>query len=83
MNRKRKRRMFILIAMACTTFSLLWLPIHVIHVWRVIFSDYFPFSDAMYIIKIVANTLSYLNSCLNPFIYVFVSSKFRKYFFME
>ena len=37
----------------------------------------------MYIIKLIAHTLSYSNSCVNPFIYAFMGTKFRSYFYAE
>ena len=32
----------------------------------------------MYIIKIISHFLSYANSCVNPFVYAFLSDGFRK-----
>lgn len=82
-RRQKKRKILILIASVCITFALLWLPAHVIQIWRVVFHDSFPYTDSMYIIKIIAHTLSYANSCVNPFIYAFMGTKFRNYFYLE
>ena len=37
----------------------------------------------MYIMKLISHTLSFSNSCFNPFIYVFMGTKFRNYFAVE
>ena len=60
-----------------------WLPAHVIQVWKIIFNSTFPYSDIMYIIKVVSHTLSYSNSLINPFIYVFIGAKFRNHIYLE
>jgi KISS1 receptor len=82
-RRQKKRKILILIASVCITFALLWLPAHVIQLWRVVFHNSFPYTDSMYIIKIIAHTLSYANSCVNPVIYAFMGTKFRNYFYLE
>lgn len=75
--KQRKRKLLILIGIVSLSFSVLWLPIHVINLWKVLFSDSFPYTDSMYIIKLIAHTLSYLNSSLNPFFYVLMGGKFK------
>jgi hypothetical protein len=37
----------------------------------------------MYIIKVISHTLSYSNSLINPFIYVFIGTKFRNHIRLE
>jgi hypothetical protein len=76
---QKKTKILILIGAVSITFTLTWLPAHTIQIWRTIFRDTFPFNDLMYIIKVVAHTLSYSNSFINPFIYIFVGSKFKSH----
>ncbi len=81
--RKQKIKILILIGTVSLTFALTWLPAHVIQIWKVIFNSSFPYSDFMYITKFIAHTLTYSNSVLNPFIYVFIGSKFRGHIYSE
>nr|QVK45765.1 G protein-coupled receptor [Proales similis] len=83
MLRRQKTRILILIATISITFAILWLPAHVIQIWKVVFRKYFPYSDPMYIAKLIGHTLSYSNSLINPFIYAFVGTKFRHHLYDE
>ena len=76
---KKKTKILILIGAVSITFGLTWLPVHIIQIWRTVFRGKFPYNDTMYILKVVAHTLSYSNSFINPFIYIFVGSKFKSY----
>jgi hypothetical protein len=82
-SKKQKFKILLLIATVSITFGLTWLPAHVIQIWKVVFNSSFPYSESMYIIKFIAHTLSYSNSLLNPFIYVFIGAKFRSHFYKE
>lgn len=81
--RKQKQKILILIATVSITFALTWLPAHVIQIWKVAFNSSFPYNDTMYIVKVISHTLSYSNSLLNPFIYVFIGTKFRNHIYSE
>jgi hypothetical protein len=82
-TKKQKFKILLLIATVSCTFALTWLPAHVIQIWKVAFNSSFPYSESMYIIKFLAHTLSYSNSFLNPFIYVFIGAKFRSHLYSE
>lgn len=77
--KKQKFKILLLIATVSITFGLTWLPAHVIQIWKVVFNSSFPYNDLMYIIKVISHTLTYSNSLLNPFIYVFIGAKFRSH----
>lgn len=81
--KKQKFKILVLIATVSITFALTWLPAHVIQIWKVAFNSYFPYSDSMYIIKVISHTLTYSNSLLNPIIYVFIGAKFRSHIYSE
>jgi hypothetical protein len=81
--KKQKLKILILIATVSITFALTWLPAHIINIWRVAFESSFPYNDFMYIVKFIAHTLNYTNSVLNPFIYVFIGTRFRNHIYSE
>lgn len=81
--KKQRVKLLFLIATVAMTFAFLWLPAHVINIWKVVFNKYFPYSDTMYIMKVISHTLTYSNSLLNPIIYVFIGAKFRNYIYDE
>lgn len=81
--KKQRVKLLLLIATVAMTFAFLWLPAHVINIWKVVFNQYFPYSDTMYIMKVISHTLTYSNSLLNPIIYVFIGAKFRNYIYDE
>ena len=81
--RKQKLKILILIALVSITFALTWLPAHFIRIWKVAFNSSFPYNDTMYLIKVFSHTLTYTNSVLNPFFYVFIGAKFRSHIYSE
>jgi hypothetical protein len=83
-NGMRQRiKLLIIIATVSITFFLTWLPVHILRVWMSMFKSSFPYTDQMYIIKAISHVLSYSNSVVNPFVYVFIGARFRQYFYLE
>ena len=76
---KRRKRVTKLVASVVIVFATFWLPIHIINLWLKL-DDNFPRTPAMYTFKLFAHTLSYANSCVNPFVYAYLSDGFRKAF---
>lgn len=68
-----------MIALIILMFAICWFPIHVVNIYTKVYPE-FPKTEAMFIIKVLAHTLSYTNSCLNPIIYAFLNDIFRKSF---
>ena len=66
-----------MVAIVVILFGLCWFPIYLIVLWKQFDPD-FPATELMRNIKLFANTLSYANSCVNPFVYAFVNEGFRK-----
>ena len=56
-------------------FLLCWLPIHVVPMLGSLGS-----ATANKLVQILVDSLSFLNSCLNPILYAFLSSRFRQSF---
>ena len=76
---KRRKRVTKLVASVVIVFATFWLPIHIINLWLK-FDVNFPKVPMMFNFKIFAHTLSYANSCVNPFVYAYLSDGFRKAF---
>ena len=77
---QRRKRATKLVAIVVILFASFWLPIHVINLWLKLDNDNFPRTPTMYAFKLVAHTLSYANSCVNPIVYAYCSAGFRKAF---
>lgn len=76
---ERRRRTTKLVATVVILFAVLWFPIHFINLWFKIDPN-FPRTNIMYLVKIIAHTMSYANSCVNPIVYAFLSNGFRNAF---
>ncbi|XP_060557530.1 galanin receptor type 1-like isoform X2 [Ruditapes philippinarum] len=77
---KRRKRVTKLVASVVIVFALFWLPIHILNMWFKLDPENFPKTPTMLMFKIASHTLSYANSCVNPFVYAFLSDGFRKAF---
>ncbi|XP_071803626.1 G-protein coupled receptor 54-like [Asterias amurensis] len=80
-NLLQKRRMTRMVLVVVCLFFVCWLPTHVFNCWERYSTHDFPYySDAVYYARILAVTLAYSNSCLNPFVYAFMGNNFRTSF---
>lgn len=77
-NARSNKQVTRMIAIVFVLFIICWLPIHVI-VICLKFDSNFPKTDTTYLIKVLANSLSYANSCVNPFVYAFVHNGFKNF----
>lgn len=77
------RKVTLLVAAVTITFALCWLPIHLCYIFRAVTYEQHhstQFRKSYLIVEIVAKILAFSNSCANPLLYAFFSSKFRKGF---
>ncbi|CRL02286.1 CLUMA_CG015406, isoform A [Clunio marinus] len=63
---------------AVVAFSICWAPIQIILVLKSL--RLYETTTLTVSIQIISHVLAYLNSCLNPFLYAFLSENFRKAF---
>lgn len=76
--RSKKKRVTKMVVIVVAMFALCWLPIQVVFMVQN-FGHYSE--DISYIaIQMVANCLAYMNSCVNPILYAFLSDNFRRSF---
>ncbi|XP_048242108.1 G-protein coupled receptor 54-like [Haliotis rufescens] len=76
---RRRRKVAKMVAIVVILFASLWFPIHAFSL-AYHFHPHFPKTQVLYNIKIIAHTLSFFNSCVNPFVYAFMGDGFRRAF---
>ncbi|XP_077262623.1 allatostatin A receptor 1 isoform X1 [Temnothorax americanus] len=77
-SRRGRRRATRLVFVVVGVFAVCWCPIQVILVTKSLGA--FPLTTATIMVQIVSHVLAYTNSCINPFLYAFLSDHFRKAF---
>ncbi|KAM7362001.1 allatostatin A receptor 2 [Cochliomyia hominivorax] len=75
-GRKRVTRLVVVVVIA---FASLWLPVQVILLLKAL-GIYYTDTKLTVILQIVAQTMAYTSSCINPVLYAFLSDNFRKAF---
>ncbi|XP_061167044.1 kiSS-1 receptor-like [Saccostrea echinata] len=73
---KKTRRVIKMVAVLILLFACSWGPIQVLFMWRNL-DPSFPHSMELFYFEIFAHTLSYANSCINPFVYAFMNKRIR------
>jgi len=75
-----RRRVMRMVTAVIVTFAACWLPTHVAFLVEAFTSIGEYYRVEMVAFQIVATCLAYVNSCLNPVIYAFLSENFRQSF---
>lgn len=76
---RSKKRVTKMIVIVVGIFALCWLPIQILFMIQV-FSNFFEANVATFGIQMTSNCLAYMNSCVNPILYAFLSENFRRSF---
>lgn len=79
---RARRRVTRMVIVVVAVFAACWLPYHVVTILQAFAdrSSYVVNSLAFAALKIASNCIAYLNSCLNPLLYAFLSDNFRSGF---
>jgi allatostatin receptor len=77
-SRRGKRRVTRLVVVVVATFAICWCPIQIILVLKSL--DRYEITTFGIMIQIVSHVLAYMNSCVNPILYAYLSENFRKAF---
>lgn len=72
----RKKRVTKIVVVLTLTFMILWFPVHFLATWYRLDKN-FPEHFSFYLLKMIAHTMSYANSSVNPIIYAFTNESFR------
>ena len=75
---RAKRRVTRMVVVVVLIFAICWLPVQLIFVIQSfgVYPETIPYIS----IKLASNCLAYMNSCVNPILYAFLSDNFRKSF---
>lgn len=76
---RTKRRVTRLVVIVVVVFAACWLPLQSVFVVQYV-AGYPDHGTQFVVTKIIASCLAYTNSCVNPFLYAFLSDAFRKSF---
>lgn len=72
----RNKRVTKIVIFLTLTFIVLWLPVNFLAIWYRLDKN-FPKRFSSYLLKMIAHTMSYANSSVNPIIYAFSNESFR------
>lgn len=77
-SRRGKRRVTRMVVVVVATFAICWFPIQIILVLKSL--DRYEITTFGVMIQIISHVLAYMNSCVNPILYAYLSENFRKAF---
>ncbi|XP_034935864.1 allatostatin-A receptor-like isoform X2 [Chelonus insularis] len=77
-SRRGRRRVTRLVIVVVGVFAFCWCPIQLILVAKSLNS--YPVNTTSVMIQVASHVLAYMNSCVNPILYAFLSDNFRKAF---
>ncbi|XP_076055529.1 allatostatin-A receptor-like [Oratosquilla oratoria] len=77
-NVRGKKRVTRMVVIVVVTFIVCWFPIQIVLLLKSL--DLYKMSTPKIILQIAAQVLAYINSCVNPILYAFLSDPFRKAF---
>ncbi|CAO1412877.1 unnamed protein product [Diamesa serratosioi] len=77
-SRRGKKRVTRMVVFVVLAFAICWLPIQIVLVLKSL--RLYETTTFTVSIQIISHVLAYTNSCVNPFLYAFLSENFRKAF---
>jgi 7 transmembrane receptor (rhodopsin family) len=77
-SRRGKKRVTRMVIIVVVIFAVCWCPIQLVLVLKSL--DLFEITPLNVMIQITSHVLAYMNSCVNPILYAFLSDNFRKAF---
>ncbi|GLH06464.1 G-protein coupled receptor moody [Gryllus bimaculatus] len=77
-SRRGKKRVTRMVVVVVVIFAVCWCPIQVILVLKTL--DQYEITNTTVMLQIASHVLAYMNSCVNPILYAFLSDNFRKAF---
>ncbi|PSN49608.1 Allatostatin-A receptor [Blattella germanica] len=77
-SRRGKKRVTRMVVVVVLIFAICWFPIQIILVLKS--EDMYEITNTSVMIQIVSQVMAYMNSCVNPILYAFLSDHFRKAF---
>lgn len=75
---KSKKRVTRMVVIVVVIFAVCWCPIQIVLVLKSVNS--YPIGTFRIVVQIASHILAYMNSCVNPILYAFLSENFRKAF---
>ncbi|XP_072167150.1 G-protein coupled receptor 54-like [Diadema setosum] len=76
---RRKKKITRMVFIVVFLFALCWAPMHTINLWLYSDSDHYN-NHVKSEVYTLCLGLAYANSCVNPFVYAFTTTSFKKYF---
>ncbi|KAH6943175.1 hypothetical protein HPB50_017123 [Hyalomma asiaticum] len=77
---RSKKRVTRLVVVVVLVFAVCWCPVHVVLVLKSLDLYGRPMNPPRIVVQIASQVLAYTNSCVNPFLYAFLSDNFRRSF---
>ncbi|XP_015117383.1 allatostatin-A receptor isoform X1 [Diachasma alloeum] len=77
-SRRGRKKVTRLVIIVVAVFAICWFPIQVILVAKSL--DSYPMTTTSVMIQVASHVMAYMNSCVNPILYAFLSDNFRKAF---
>lgn len=75
---KSKKRVTRMVVIVVVIFAVCWCPIQIVLVLKSVYA--YPIDPLRVVVQITSHILAYMNSCVNPILYAFLSENFRKAF---
>jgi allatostatin A receptor len=77
-SRRGKKRVTRMVVIVVVTFAFCWCPIQIILVLKSL--NMYEITTFSVMTQIISHVLAYMNSCINPILYAYLSENFRKAF---